>query len=42
MNIFLKIIGKIAYLYWAVIFDGRKIDSYVSENRDKNAFKKFL
>jgi transposase-like protein len=39
---YLKIKGKNAYLYRAVDSDGNTIDFYVSENRDKNAARKFF
>ncbi|QSX09508.1 IS6 family transposase [Alkalibacter rhizosphaerae] len=39
---YLKIKGKNAYLYRAVDSDGNTVDFYVSENRDKNAARKFF
>lgn len=39
---YLKIKGKNAYLYRAVDSEGKTIDFYVSENRDKNAARKFF
>jgi transposase-like protein len=39
---YIKIKGKDAYLYRAVDSEGNTIDFFVSENRDKDAAKKFL
>jgi IS6 family transposase len=39
---YLKIKGKNAYLYRAVDSGGKTIDFFVSENRDKDAAKKFI
>jgi IS6 family transposase len=39
---YLKIKGKNCYLYRAVDSNGRTIDFYVSENRDKKSAKKFF
>ncbi len=39
---YLKIKGKNAYLYRAVDSEGKTIDFFVSEHRDKDAAKKFF
>jgi transposase-like protein len=39
---YIKIKGKNAYLYRAVVWAGNTIDFFVSEHRDKDAAKKFF
>lgn len=39
---YIKIRGKNAYLYRAVDSEGNTIEFHVSENRDKDAAKKFF